>query len=78
MRQESPLSKWVVVSAISVQLLMPVELSSTRGKDCNCKAKRHRIGELRLNLKKNEGLILSSFYATIPSTKAARDAIGRK
>jgi hypothetical protein len=57
---------------------MPVEMSSTRGKDCNCKAKRHRIGELRLNLKKNEGLILSSLYATIQLTRAAADAIGHK
>ena len=78
MGQESPLSKWVVVSAISVQSLMPVEMSSTRGGDWNCKAKRYRTDELRLDLKKNEGLILSSFYATIQSTKAASDAIGRK
>jgi hypothetical protein len=78
MRQESPLSKWVVVSAISVQSLMPVEMSSTRGKDCNCKVKRHRIDELWLDLKKNEGLILSSLYATIQLTRAAADAIGHK
>jgi hypothetical protein len=68
----------VVVSTIPVQSLIPLKMSSTRGKDCNCKAKRYRTGELRLDLKKNEGLILSSFYATIPSTKAARDAIGRE
>jgi len=77
-RQESPLNKRVVVSAISVQSLIPLKMSLTRGNDRYCKAKRYRTGELQLDLKKNEGLILSSFYATIPSTKAARDAIGRE
>jgi hypothetical protein len=68
----------VVVSTIPVQSLMSLKMSLTYENDRYCKVKRHRIGELRLDLKKNEGLILSSFYATIPSTKAARDAIGRE
>jgi len=57
---------------------MSLKMSLTYENDRYCKVKRHRIDELRLDLKKNEGLILSSFYATIPSTKAARDAIGRE
>jgi hypothetical protein len=68
----------VVVSAISVQSLIPLKMSLTRGNDRYCRAKRHRIDELWLDLKKNEGLILSSLYATIQLTRAAADAIGHK
>jgi hypothetical protein len=78
MRQEDPLNKWVVVSTIPVPSLTSLKMSLTRGNERYCKTKRYRTDELWLNLKKNEGLILSSFYATIQSTKAASDAAGRK
>jgi hypothetical protein len=55
----------VVVSTIPVQSLMSLKMSLTYENDRYCKVKRHRIDELWLDLKKNEGLILSSLYATI-------------
>jgi hypothetical protein len=68
----------VVVSTIPVQSLMSLKMSLTYENDRYCKVKRHRIDELWLDLKKNEGLILSSLYATIQLTRAAADAIGHK